>query len=132
MNYYVGQNAVFSKTISESDIYNFAGICGDFNPVHVNAVAAGKSIFEKRIAHGLLGASLISTVLGMYLPGPGTIYLSQSLEFSSPVYIGDTLSAKVTITQITEKGRATLDTIVLNQNGKEVITGKATVKLPKH
>lgn len=132
MNYYVGQNAVFSKTISESDIYNFAGICGDFNPVHVNAVAAGKSIFEKRIAHGLLGASLTSTVLGMYLPGPGTIYLSQSLEFSSPVYIGDTLSAKVTITQITEKGRATLDTIVLNQNGKEVITGKATVKLPKH
>ena len=75
MKLIVGQNASFSKTITESDVYNFAGLVGDFNDVHINQVAAEKSMFGKRIAHGMLVGSFISTVLGMYLPGPGTIYL---------------------------------------------------------
>lgn len=81
MEYYVGQVANFSKTISETDIYTFAGISGDFNPVHINKLEAEKSIFGRQVAHGILGASFISTVIGMQLPGPGTIYMKQSLEF---------------------------------------------------
>lgn len=130
MEYYLGQTGSFSKTISEADIYSFAGICGDFNPVHVNEYAARESRFGKRIAHGLLGGSLISTVLGMYLPGPGTIYLSQSLKFQAPIYIGDTIVAKVTILEFMDKGRARLDTQVTNQDGVHVIEGEAIVKLP--
>lgn len=130
MEYYVGQRGSFAKTISEADIYGFAGICGDFNPVHVNECAAKESVFGKRVAHGLLGGSLISTVLGMCMPGPGTIYLSQSLEFKAPIYIGDTITAEVTITEIVDKGRAKLDTRVVNQEGDCVIKGEAVVKLP--
>ncbi len=130
MNYYIGQTAHFSKTVTESDIYGFAGISGDFNPVHVNRVGAEHSIFKKQIAHGLLGASFISTVIGMYLPGPGTIYMKQNLKFTSPVYIGDTITATVSIEDI-QKENAVLNTIVTNQNGDVVIDGDALVKLPK-
>lgn len=130
MEYYVGQTGSFSKTISETDIYSFAGICGDFNPVHVNECAARESLFGRRIAHGFLGGSLISTVLGMYLPGPGTIYLSQSLKFRAPVYIGDTIVAKATILELMDKGKARLDTRVVNQDGALVIEGEAVVRLP--
>lgn len=130
MEYYVGQKGSFSKTISEADIYGFAGICGDFNPVHVNECAAKESVFGKRIAHGLLGGALISTVLGMYLPGPGTIYLSQSFGFKAPVYIGDTIVAEATIVEMMDKGKARLRTQVVNQDGVRVIEGEAIVKLP--
>lgn len=130
MEYYVGQTGSFSKTISETDIYSFAGICGDFNPVHVNECAARESLFGRRIAHGFLGGSLISTVLGMYLPGPGTIYLSQSLKFRAPVYIGDTIVAKATILELMDKRKARLDTRVVNQDGALVIEGEAVVRLP--
>lgn len=129
MTYEVGQTADFSKTITESDIYSFAGISGDFNPVHVNKEAAANSIFGKQIAHGILGASFISTVIGMYLPGPGTIYMKQDLAFVAPVYIGDTLTAHVEIEEI-ECSKAILDTNVKKQDGTVVITGKAKVKLP--
>lgn len=130
MDFYVGQNSSFSKTISESDIYGFAGISGDFNPLHVDEIAARESIFGKRIAHGLLGASLISTVLGLHLPGSGTIYLAQSLSFRKPIYIGDTITAHVKIIEILEKGKAKLSTMVVNQDGEQVIVGEALVKLP--
>jgi len=131
MNYYLGQCASFSKTISEYDIYSFAGICGDFNPVHINKEEAKNSIFKGQIAHGILVSSFISTVLGMFLPGPGTIYLQQNLSFKKPVYIGDTITAIVVIEEIEEQKRiAKLKTTITNQNGKIVVDGEAVVKLP--
>lgn len=131
MDYFVGQVASVSKTISETDVYNFAGICGDFNPVHVNEQEAVKSIFGQRVAHGMLVASFISTVLGMHLPGPGTIYMGQEMRFCKPVYIGDTITAQVKIVELGAKGNAELETIVFNQNGEIVLSGSAKVKLPK-
>lgn len=131
MEFKVGQTASFAKTISESDVYQFAGICGDFNPVHVNSVEAEKSIFGKQVVHGMLGASLISTVLGTKLPGPGTIYMKQSLSFRAPVYFGDTICATVKIKELLPKGKAVLNTLVENQEGNVVIEGEAVVKLPR-
>lgn len=131
MDYYLNQSESFSKTISEYDVYNFAGICGDFNSVHVNKEKAKESIFKGQVAHGMLISSFISTVLGMYLPGPGTIYLKQTLSFKNPVYIGDTITATVTIKEIkNEKGIAILDTVVINQKQIVVVDGEAIVKLP--
>jgi 3-hydroxybutyryl-CoA dehydratase len=131
MDYYLEQSKSFSKTITECDVYNFAGICGDFNPVHINKEEAKKSIFKGQVAHGMLVSSFISTVLGMYLPGPGTIYLKQTLSFKKPVYIGDTITAKVIIKDINnEKGIAKLNTIVVNQEKVVVVEGEAIVKLP--
>lgn len=128
----VGDFATFSKTISESDVYMYAGISGDLNPAHVNAVEAGKGMFGERIAHGMLTASFISTVLGMHLPGPGTIYLSQELSFKRPVKFGDTIEAKVeVIEKLTEKNRLVLRTTCTNQHGEIVIDGKAVVMPPK-
>lgn len=131
MNYYVGQSAQISKTITETDVYNFAGICGDFNSLHINKAAAEKSIFGQRIAHGALLSSFISTVLGMYLPGDGTIYLKQEVRYRKPVYFEDTITAKATIQKIFENGNALLETCAFNQNGECVIDGTALVKLPK-
>ncbi len=129
---HVGDSATFSKTISESDVYMYAGISGDFNPAHINAVEAEKGIFKERIAHGMLTASFISTVLGTSLPGPGTIYLSQELSFKRPVKFGDTIEAKVeVIEKIEEKNRLVLRTTCTNQHGDIVIDGKAMVMPPK-
>lgn len=128
----VGDTASFTKTISESDVYMYAGISGDFNPAHVNAVEAEKGMFKERIAHGMLTASLISTVLGCHLPGPGTIYLSQELSFKRPVKFGDTIEAKVEVVErIEEKNRLILRTTCTNQHGEIVIDGKAMVMPPK-
>lgn len=128
----IGDCASVSKTISESDVYMFAGITGDLNPAHTDEVAAGKTMFKTRIAHGMLGAGFISAVLGMYLPGPGTIYLGQELKFTAPMRIGDTITATVTVEEIIpEKNRVILDTTVVNQEGSVVIVGKATVMPPK-
>lgn len=131
MEFTIGQSAEFSKTISESDVYLFAGICGDFNPVHINEVYARDSMFQRRIVHGALVNAFISTVLGMYLPGEGTIYLSQESHFKKPVYIGDTITAQVEIIDINEKKRAHLKTMVRNQEGEVVLEGTAYVKLPE-
>lgn len=129
--YEVGQQAWMTKTISESDVYLFAGITGDLNPAHINEVYAQKTQFGRRIAHGMLSAGLISSVLGMQLPGPGTIYLSQTLKFLSPVYIGDTITAMAMIISLDqERNRAVLKTEAVNQNGKTVLTGEAAVLLP--
>lgn len=131
MKYYIGQSAQISKTITETDVYNFAGICGDFNSLHVNAAVAEKSIFGKRIVHGALVSSFISTVLGMYLPGEGTIYLRQEVNYRKPVYFEDTITARVVIREILENGNAVLETSVLNQKGERVLDGTAVVKLPE-
>lgn len=97
---HVGMSAIFAKTITEADIVLFSGVTGDMNPVHVNEEFAAGTMFKGRIAHGMMTASLISTVLGMKLPGPGCIYLSQDLKFLAPVRAGDTVTAKAVITDV--------------------------------
>ncbi len=87
----VGEKAEFSKTISESDVYLYAGVTGDLNPAHINEEYAKHTFFKTRIAHGLLSAGLISTVIGNELPGPGSIYIRQELNFLAPVHMGDRL-----------------------------------------
>ena len=133
MKYSIGDMAKVSKTISESDIYSFAGISGDFNPVHVNSVEASKSVFGRQIAHGFLVGSLISNCIGMKLPGDGTIYMEQDMKFLKPVYIGDTVTACVKVSEIIneKKNVLKLATTVLNQNNDIVIDGYAVVKAPK-
>ena len=126
-----GDSASFTKTITETDITLYAAVSCDTNPAHLNDIYAKNSSFGGRIAHGMLSAGLISCVLGTKLPGPGTIYLSQDLKFVKPVYIGDTLTATVTVTErFPEKNRLKLDTVVTNQNGKTVISGSAVVMPP--
>jgi 3-hydroxybutyryl-CoA dehydratase len=127
---HVGDAAELAKTVTESDIALFAGVTGDFNPVHVDAVAAGKSVFGGRIAHGILSAGFISAVLAMRLPGPGSIYLSQTLRFTKPVRIGDTVTARVEVIEvIAPKRRVRLATTCRNQNGEVVVEGEALVML---
>lgn len=124
----VGQSASTSKTISEADVYLFAGITGDLNPAHVNEAYASETMFGGRIAHGMLSAGLISAVIGMQLPGPGTIYVGQDLKFLAPVRIGDTVTATVTVKELNqEKNRAVLETVCENQAGKKLIAGQALV-----
>lgn len=121
----VGMSKIYSKTISEADIVMFAGISGDTNPVHLNRLFAEGTVFKERIAHGMLSASFISTVLGTQLPGPGCIYLSQSLKFRAPVRAGDTVVARATVKAIdTEKRRVTLET-VCSVGDTVVIEGEA-------
>ena len=96
----LGDSASFTKTVSEHDVYTYAGVSGDFNPAHVNEVEAQKGMFGKRIAHGMLSAGFISTVLGTQLPGPGTIYMGQELRFTKPVFFGDTITATVTVAEL--------------------------------
>ncbi|MTI17133.1 MaoC family dehydratase [Rhodobacteraceae bacterium RKSG542] len=128
---FIGQQASFEKTICEADILMFCGITGDVNPVHISEVAAKESIFGKRVAHGILVSGLTSSVLGMQLPGPGTIYLSQEMRFKAPVFIGDTIRAEVEVIEINrDKKIAKLRTVSFNQNGAAVIEGVATVRPP--
>ena len=127
----VGANAEIAKTITSADIMSFAQATGDFNPVHVDDEAGRKSPFGERIAHGMLSAGLISAVLGMKLPGPGAIYMSQSLRFVRPVKIGDTITARAEVTEVkTAKKRAKLATTCRNQNGEMVLEGEALVMVP--
>lgn len=127
----VGDKACVEKTISESDVYLFAGITGDLNPAHVNEEAMKKSKFGGRIAHGMLSAGFISAVLGMQLPGPGTIYLSQTLRFRAPVRIGDTVKAEAEVIEKLEKGRIKLKTTCSIQDGTVVADGEAMVIAPR-
>lgn len=128
----VGHQAEFAKTVSESDVYLYAGISGDLNPAHVNEVYAGQSMFQGRIAHGMLGGGFISAVIGMQLPGPGTSYMKQEFKFLAPVRIGDTITARVEVLEkITDKNRIRLKTTCVNQEGKTVIDGEALVMPPK-
>lgn len=127
----VGMTEIYSRTVTEADIVLFCGISGDSNPVHLDEQFAQKTMFKGRIAHGMLTASFISTVLGTKLPGPGCIYLSQSMKFRAPVYIGDEVIAILKITGLdAEKGRATLacDCAV---NGKTVLEGEAVMMVDR-
>ena len=131
-NLTLGQSASMSKTVTEYDVYSFAGITGDFTTEQVNAVEEERGMFKGRIAHGMLSAGFISAVLAMKLPGPGTIYLGQELKFTKPVRIGDTVTATVTVSELLpEKNIAKLYTVCTNQHGDVVITGTATVIPPK-
>jgi 3-hydroxybutyryl-CoA dehydratase len=126
----VGQSASFGKTITEADIVLFAAVTGDTNPMHLNAEYAKDTIFGERIAHGMLAAGLITKVLGTQLPGPGTIYMSQSLKFRAPVRIGQTVTATVEVLALhPEKHRATLRT-VCTVAGEPVLEGEAYVSVP--
>jgi 3-hydroxybutyryl-CoA dehydratase len=128
----LGDSASFTKTIGESDVYLFAGITGDLNPAHVNAVAAAGGMFKQRIAHGMLTGSFISTVLAMQLPGPGTIYVGQNLQFRGPVFIGDTITARVEAAEkLDQRKWVKFKTTITNQDGKLVVDGEATVIPPQ-
>ena len=127
----VGQSAVYARTVTEANILAFAGVTGDFNPVHVNEELASASMFGGRIAHGMLSAGFISTVFGTKFPGPGSIYLSQTLKFKAPVKIGDTVVARCTLKELTpEKRKAKFDT-VCTVKGKVVLEGEAEIMVPK-
>jgi 3-hydroxybutyryl-CoA dehydratase len=124
----VGDVASFAKTITEADVLLYTAVSGDTNPLHVNAEYAGKSRFGQRIAHGMLTAGLISAVIGTKLPGPGAIYMSQTLQFVTPVHLGDTITASATLTEFDGKrGPMTIETVCQNQRGEDVLTGVATV-----
>ena len=132
MKHQIGEKVQVSKTISETDVSLFAGISGDFNPVHVNKIEAEDSIFGKQVAHGFLVGSLLSNAIGMRLPGPGTIYMEQDMKFKKPVHIGDTVTALLEVAEILneEKNILKLTTQVINQHGTLVIDGYAVVKAP--
>ena len=128
----VGDVAEFAKTISEADVYMFAGVTGDLNPAHINESYAQKTFFKTRIAHGMLLAGFISAVIGTRLPGPGTIYIRQELNFLAPARMGDTITAQVEVAQVlTEKKRVVLKTTCINQEGTLVLDGEALVSPPK-
>jgi len=128
----IGDFDEFSKTISESDIYLFAGITGDLNPAHINEDYAKDTFFKGRIAHGMLLAGFISAVIGMKLPGPGTIYIKQEVSFKGPAKIGDTITARVEVIEMNvEKNRVKLKTTCRNQDGKELVDGEALISPPK-
>lgn len=129
---FIGQKASFEKTITESDVLLFSGISGDINPAHINDMVAKQSIFGKRIAHGVLVSGLTSAVLGMQLPGEGTIYLGQDNKFRRPVFIGDTVKATCEVIEINlAKNIAKFSTTTTNQNNEVVIEGVAVVMAPK-
>ena len=128
MKFKVGDSAEITKTIEQSDINAFADVTGDHNPVHVDEEFAKTTRFGKRIAHGMLTASLISAVLANKLPGEGRVYLGQTLQFVAPVFPGDEITARVTVKEIREdKPIVKLETICVNQRDEIVIRGEATV-----
>ena len=127
----VGMSAMFGKTVTEADIMAFAGVSGDTNPIHLHDGFARSTRFGQRIAHGMLSGSFISTVIGTKLPGPGSVYIAQTMNFMAPVLIGETITAVATVTAIDERRRrVTLKTQCLNGD-KVVIDGEATILVPR-
>jgi len=127
----VGMSAMFGKTVTEADIVAYAGVSGDTNPIHLHDGFARTTRFGQRIAHGMLSGSFISAVIGTKLPGPGSVYVSQTMNFMAPVLIGDTITAVATVTQIDERRRrVTLKTQCLNGD-KVVIDGEAQILVPR-
>lgn len=129
--YRVGDSAEFTKVFSEEDVFLFAGITGDRNPVHTSKEFASKTRFKERIAHGLLTAGTISAAIGMKLPGPGCLYLSQTLEFKAPVHLGDEITARVEIVEVVSKKRIRMKTQCFNQDKVLVIDGEAIIVPPR-
>lgn len=129
---FIGMTKSVSKTISEADVYAYAGIIGDINPLHVNEEYAKRTRFKGRIAHGMLTASFFSTIVGMLIPGADAIYLGQTCKFLLPVYIGDTITVTGEVTKIIpEKCIAHMKTTVFNQRGELVVVGEAIVMATK-
>ncbi len=127
----VGATSEWSKTVSDADVMQYAEITGDFNPVHVDAEAAAASRFGGRIAHGMLTAGFISAAIANGVPGPGAIYLSQTLAFRHPVRLGDTVTVRVEVTEIMARTRRVrLSTVCRNQDGTVVLDGEAVVLVP--
>jgi 3-hydroxybutyryl-CoA dehydratase len=126
----VGDCGSFTKTISESDVFAFADASGDYNPLHIDEEYARKSIFGRRIAHGILTAGIISTVLGSVIPGLGTVFVQLEIKFLRPVYIGDTIRATATVMEIINPKRVRLMVACVNQQGQDVAIGNAVVVPP--
>jgi 3-hydroxybutyryl-CoA dehydratase len=131
MMYELGQSAEMTKVITEEDILRFAEITGDRNPVHISEEFAAQTRFGERIAHGILTAGLISAVIGMKLPGPGCLYVSQTLSFLSPVKIGDEITARVEIVEVISGKRRKLRTLCINQRKEVVLEGEAVIVPPR-
>ncbi len=128
----IGDAAEFSKTVTETDIAMFAAISGDFNPVHMDAVYAAGTPFGARVAHGPLTLALCAAILGMRLPGLGTVAVSNHIDYRRPVYIGDTITARVEVAHLDkERNRATMAITWTNQDGTLVAEGEAVVKPPR-
>lgn len=127
---FVGRTASASRTISEADILMFAGVSGDTNPVHLDEEFAASTMFGGRIAHGMLSAGLISAVFGTRLPGPGCIYLSQTLKFKAPVKVGDTVVARVTVKELKAEKRRALCSTVCTVGDRVVLDGEAEILVP--
>jgi 3-hydroxybutyryl-CoA dehydratase len=128
----IGDSDRFSKTVTDTDIYLFAGVTGDFNPAHIDEAYAQGTFFKTRIAHGMLSAGFISAVIGTRLPGPGTVYMRQTLDFLAPVRIGDTVTATVeVIEKMEDKKRVRLRTTCVNQEGTRILDGEALVSPPR-
>lgn len=127
----VGQQARFERHVEERDIQLFAAVSGDCNPVHLDADFAATTMFKERIAHGMFSGALISAAIACELPGPGTIYLGQSLKFSRPVKLGDSLTVELEVLEKLPKFRVRLATRVFNQNGEQVVDGEAEVLAPR-
>ena len=126
----VGQSAERTKLMTESLVNAYAELTGDFSPVHIDEAAAAKTRFGTRIAHGMLSVSFLSAVIGMDLPGPGTIWVAQALKFKQPVKLGDTITWRVEVRELfPEKKRATLSTVCRNQRDETVIEGEGTILL---
>jgi len=124
----VGDKASITKTVTETDVYLFAGITGDLNPAHTDAEYMKTTMFKQRVAHGVLTVGLLSAVVGMKLPGPGTILLGAESRFVAPVFFGDTITAEVEVAEKNvEKNRLKLKALCTNQSGKTVVTGEFTV-----
>lgn len=128
----VGMSAERARTVTADDVRRYAEVTGDLNPVHVDAEAAAKSRFGGLIAHGMLSAGYVSAVLGMELPGPGAIYIAQTLKFTRPVKPGDTITARVEVVEvIAARRRVRLGTTCRNQHGEAVLEGEATILVPE-
>lgn len=127
----VGQTASFEKTVEERDIQLFAAMSGDRNPVHLDAEFAAGTPFKERIAHGMFSGALISAAVACTLPGPGTIYVGQTMQFTRPVKLGDTLTVRLEILEKLPKNRVRIATNVFNQNDEQVVAGEAEVLAPR-
>jgi len=126
-----GMSATYARTVTEADIVIFAGVSGDDNPVHLNEEFARQTMFKGRIAHGMLSASYISTVVGTRLPGPGCIYVGQTLKFKAPVRSGDTVTTRAEVREVfVEKKRVVLNT-TCSVDGKVVLEGEATMMVQR-
>ena len=123
----VGMSDIFAKTVTEADIVLFAGISGDTNPVHINHLFAEGTLFKERIAHGMLSASFISTVVGTRIPGPGCIYVKQDLRFKAPVKAGDTVVARATVKEVQAERRRVVLSTVCTVGNTVVLEGEATM-----